>query len=127
MMYFLLEYNLKPLQQVLRSSGHSVFLSYDGEIGLPADAEDSAIVERVIEQKEALGIDRIIITKDKKFITHLGSAPIKLIVLTDKMMRYNIYSMNLMKLGDCVVRKALELINEPEGQKIAYVECSKFY
>ncbi|HLF55143.1 MAG TPA: hypothetical protein VI612_05495 [Candidatus Nanoarchaeia archaeon] len=125
-LFFLLEHNLAPLQPILRTMGHSTFLPYEPEIGLPMQTDDPIIIARIVEQKMNLGIDRIIITKDKKFLTHIGTAPIKLIVLIDKTTNYEIYDMNLKQLCGVLVDKALKMVGK-EGQVIDYIECSKFY
>lgn len=124
---FLLEYNLLPLRKILRSYGHSVFVPYDKEIGLFMGSDDPEIVIKVAEQKEDLGIDRIIITKDTRLIKYLKTAPVKLIVLIDEMHTINLAFIKRKQLCEEIIKAAESMVAKTEGQMIAYVECSRFY
>lgn len=126
-LFFCLEYNLSPLQPILRATGSSVFLPYEPEIGLSQKADDAVIIAKIAEQKRDLGIDRIIITRDKKFITHLGRMDVKLIVLLDKTGRYDLYQMNLKDLGAAIIAVAVTMAGKTQNPGVAYVECSRLY
>lgn len=51
-LFFVLEYNLAPLQLILRQFGHSAFLTYDKEFGVPMNAGDMVIIAKAFQQKE---------------------------------------------------------------------------
>lgn len=125
-LFFLLENNLAPLQSILRAEGCSVLLPYEPGINLPPNAPDEAIIAKVITQKEDLGIGRIIITRDKRFITHIGISPVKFIVLSDKKNVFVMRQMNLKQLALVIIGKAMSLLNQT-APVIEYVECAKFY
>ncbi|MBI4140036.1 hypothetical protein HY483_03685 [Candidatus Woesearchaeota archaeon] len=126
-LFFLLEYNLAPLQNLLRASGNSCFLPYEKEIGLSMNDHDPLIISKVVEHKNSLGIDRIIITRDTKFISHIGTTPVKLIILTDKTGKFEFVSMRLKQLTEEIISKGRNMMQRSEGHDSTYVECSKFY
>ncbi len=127
-LFFLLEYNLQPLQMILRGIRCSCFVPTDKEIGLMADSEDPDIISRVAQQKRDLGIDRIIITRDKKFTTHLKNNKVKVIILNDKTERYLFYSMRLKSLAEEIVATTLNMLwKSQDEQAIVCIECSNFY
>lgn len=126
-LFFLLEYNLAILQGLLRSGGHSCFLSYDQEIGLEMTAEDPEIIARIFEQKESLGIDRIIVTRDARFSSHIGTTPVKEIILLDRVDKFIFDSMKLGVLVKEIIAKGKIMTARGKGRDIEYIECSKFY
>lgn len=127
-LFFLLEYNLQPLQMLLRGFRCSCFLPTEQEIGLSNDAGDSEIIALVAQQKRDLGIDRIIITRDKGFVTYLGNNKVKVIVLSDKTQRHLFYSMRMKSLAEEIVATAQDMLQKSQGeQAIAFIECAKFY
>lgn len=126
-LFFLVEHNLWPLQMILRGKRCSAFLQYDEEIGLSQDSDDIEIIKRIAKQKEELGVDRIILTRDKAFFTYATAYKVKIIVLLDKTELYKLYLMRLNKLTDEIIAKAVKIIETTPGQYIEYIECSKFY
>lgn len=126
-LFFLLENNLEPLQKWLRSGGHSVFLPNEPEIGLSINSSDPEIVQRIAEQKTDLGVDRIIITRDSDFINFSVGTDVKVILLTDKSGKWDLYLMHLKRLAETIFAKGFELVQSTPGQAVGYVECSKFY
>ncbi|HZX12208.1 MAG TPA: hypothetical protein VFE88_02010 [Candidatus Nanoarchaeia archaeon] len=124
LLYFFLEHNLTPLQNILRTVGHSAFLPQDVEIGLSIDTEDEEIVKRIEEQKKDLGVSRIIITEDKKFIKSIGSAEVRVLVLIDQKNNFALSRIDLKKLAEAIIIKA-EWMNKIKGQNIQYIDCSK--
>jgi len=72
-LFFLVEGNLEPIRPVLRKLGCSAFLPYEDEIGLRSNSDDAEIVAKVAQQKEDLGIDRIIITRDTGLHKQIGT------------------------------------------------------
>jgi hypothetical protein len=90
------------------------------------NAGDETIVAKVFEQQTNLGLARIIITRDKEFIKHLGVIPLKMLVLTDKTNRMLLSRINLKYLAQAIIKKALDIQNQP-GPAIAFIECSHFY
>ncbi|MBW3002446.1 hypothetical protein KY338_04790 [Candidatus Woesearchaeota archaeon] len=115
--FFLLEYNLQPLQMLLRGFRCSCFLPTDQEIGLSNDAEDPDIIARVSQQKIDLGIDRIIITRDKSFTTHLGNNKIKVIILNDKTKKHLFYNMRMKSLAKEIVATAQNMLQKSQGEQ----------
>lgn len=124
---FLLEYNLLPLRKILRSYGHSVFIPYDEEIGLSMASDDLEIIVKIAEQKENLGIDRIIITRDTRLIKYLKTSPVKLIMLTDEAYTLNLVAIKNKQLCEAIIKTAESMVAKTDGQMIAYIECSRFY
>jgi len=124
---FLAECNLTLLQSILRGFRHSCFLPTDNEIGLDQAAADAHIISKVEQQKQDLGVDRIIITPDNSFITSLGSSPVKIIILTDLSRRWNFKAMSLKLLVGEIIAKGDEMVKRSDGHDSTYIECSRFY
>jgi len=125
MVDFVLEQNLAPLQMPLRREGDSAFLIAEQEIGLPINASDAAIFRRVGEQNEALGIDRIVITRDNGFIGSMGTRPVKLIVLRDNTHRFRFFAMDLGKLIIEIIARAGAMT--AHGHTLEHIDCTRFY
>ncbi len=126
-LFFAIEFNLEPLQMPLRGLRCSAFLITEPEIDLPQKTKDSVIVKHIAKQNHDLGIDRIIITRDKRFQTYLGSYNVKLIILNDKTKIWNLYKMRLNEIAEEIFVKATQMIKITPGQYVEYVECSKHY
>ncbi len=126
-LFFALEHNLHPLQPLLRALGHSAFITSEKEIDVPMHAPDSAIITRIAEQKENLGIDRIVITRDYEFVSSIGAVPIKVIVLIDKVSNYNLSKMKKKQLAAAIILVAEEMLKKTSGQLVSYLDCSQFY
>ena len=126
-LFFLVEYNLMPIQKVIRALGHSAFLTYDSEIGLKADSKDIDIIRHVVNQKRDLGIDRIILTRDSAFAADIGHYSVKIIIMDDNTDRWKISLMQKRELVKTIIAEAMRLIQATTGQAIGYVQCSRFY
>lgn len=124
---FVLEYNLTSIQNLLRSNNCSAFITYDKEIGISMNSQDPEIIAKLAEQKTNLGVDRILITRDAKFITHIKSAPIKVIVLIDKKYNLNLSIIKQKELCKEIIKTGLEMVSKTKGAMVAFIECSKFY
>ncbi len=125
-LFFLVEYNLDPLQNPLRAQGASAFLTFEDEIGLPQNASDLEVIQVVVQHKINLGIERIILTRDKAFHAQLGSWPVKVILLTDKTGKYLFPNMKLRDLAMAIILKADNLMRQ-KGQAVDFIDASKFY
>lgn len=127
-LFFLVEYNLAPLQKILRYFGCSAFMQYDEEIGLKQNSKDAEIISRVVRHKKELGIDRIILTRDTTdFAICMQSFDVKIIVLQDTTKRWDINNMRQTELVRKIIVEANNLLATKGGPAIRYIQCSKMY
>ena len=126
-LFFAVEHNLTILQYVLRADGSSAFITTDPEIGLPQNAPDPHILAVLTQQKNDLGVDRILITRDTDFAAYTNQYPVKVIILINSSGKFELLKLNLGKLAQEIISRAERLMKQTQGAVIDYIDCNQFY